>query len=209
MSALCGARRIRGMRRRNWPSSSGSQLVEFALALPILLLLVVGIWDFGSAFALKQKLTNAAREGDRIVVSTPISNPTGASGCSQSVPCSIVSSATAVRQYLTNASLNASWVNPSSPSSSASCPAGEWFYGTAGTGPSLDIKSGVWIAPSGSVVAANGSVPVGSVKATQVTVTWPLQWKLASFLPSGTLPDHVSATVTMVNLGGGCGDSIQ
>lgn len=199
----------RKCRRPNRSSSDGSQLVEFALALPILLLLVVGIWDFGSAFALKQKLTNAAREADRIVVSTPISNPNGAAGCSKTVPCSIVSAATSAHQYLTNASLNASWITPSSPSSTAACPSGEWVYGNSGApGPSLDIKSGVWISPAGNVVPASTAPPLGSVKATQATLIWPLKWQLASFLP-GVLPTHISTTVTMANLGGGCGDSIQ
>lgn len=209
MSALFGTRKLRGIRRRNWTSNSGSQLVEFAFALPILLLLIVGIWDFGSAFGLKQKLTSAAREGARIVVSTPITNPSPATGCSQTVPCSVVSSATAVQQYLTNANLNASWISPSSPTSATTCPAGEWIYGTGsgGSGPSLDIKSGVWLAPDGTVYSADTSPPVGSQKATEVTVTWPLKWQLVNFLPSGTFPNHVSATVTMVNLGwAGCSD---
>lgn len=209
MLALGEALKIRKFRRPNRSSSGGSQLVEFALALPILLLLVVGIWDFGSAFALKQKLTTAAREADRIVVSTPISNPKGAAGCSKAVPCAIVSAATSAQQYLTNASLDASWITPSSPASSANCPSGEWVYGSAGApGPSLDIKSGVWVTPAGSVVPGTAAAPAGSVKATQATLMWPLKWQLASFLP-GVFPTHVSATVTMTNLGGGCGDTIQ
>jgi Flp pilus assembly protein TadG len=43
----------------------GSQLVEFALMLPLLVVMVVGVMDFGSAYTLKQKLNNAAREGAR------------------------------------------------------------------------------------------------------------------------------------------------
>lgn len=209
MFALHEARRIKKYRRPDRRSSKGSQLVEFALALPVLLLLVVGIWDFGSAFALKQKLTNAAREGARIVVSTPMANPNGAAGCSKTVPCAVVSAATAAQKYLTNASLDASWISPSSPSSTAACPSGEWIYGTSGaSGPSLDIKSGVWLTPAGDVVPADTAPPLGSVKATQATLILPLKWQLASFLP-GVFPDHVSTTVTMANLGGGCGDSIQ
>jgi len=43
----------------------GSQLVEFALVLPILLVLVFGIIDFGVALFDKAVITNAAREGVR------------------------------------------------------------------------------------------------------------------------------------------------
>lgn len=211
MHAIHQTRGIRGTRRPERSPDAGAQLVEFALALPILLLIVIGVWNFGSAFTLKQKLTNAVRAGNRVIISTPISNPYGATGCSATVPCSIVSAATTVQQYLNNANLDASFISPSSPSSSTVCPAGEWIYGTApGTpGPSLDIKSGVWLTPSGTVLSAGTTPPAGSVKATQATLTWPLKWELASILPSGALPDHLSTTVTMVNLGGGCGDSIQ
>jgi Flp pilus assembly protein TadG len=41
----------------------GQALVEFALTLPLLLLLVFGVLDFGRAFKTKIVLTNAAREG--------------------------------------------------------------------------------------------------------------------------------------------------
>jgi Flp pilus assembly protein TadG len=43
--------------------SQGSQILEFAVSLPLLMVFVVGIFDFGGAFNLKQKLNNAAREG--------------------------------------------------------------------------------------------------------------------------------------------------
>jgi Flp pilus assembly protein TadG len=43
-------------------------LVEFALALPILLLIVVGVVDFGMLFQEYQVVTNAAREGARMAV---------------------------------------------------------------------------------------------------------------------------------------------
>ncbi len=38
-------------------------LVEFALLLPILLVLILGVMDFGRMFYTKMILTNAAREG--------------------------------------------------------------------------------------------------------------------------------------------------
>ena len=40
---------------------AGVQLVELAILLPLLMVLVVGVFDFGAAFNLKQQLTNAAR----------------------------------------------------------------------------------------------------------------------------------------------------
>jgi Flp pilus assembly protein TadG len=46
-------------------------LVELAVVLPILLVLVVGIFDFGQAFTLKQQLNNIAREAARLGSSQP------------------------------------------------------------------------------------------------------------------------------------------
>jgi TadE-like protein len=54
---------------------TGSVLIEFALVLPMLLLIVVGIFDFGFAFQKYEVLTNAAREGARMAVLTGYSTP--------------------------------------------------------------------------------------------------------------------------------------
>jgi Flp pilus assembly protein TadG len=52
-------------------SAEGSQLLEFAFALPFLLVLAVGITEFSFAFVLRDKLANAAREGARKAVTQP------------------------------------------------------------------------------------------------------------------------------------------
>jgi len=46
----------------------GQALVEFALVLPLLMLLILGIVEFGRAWNAKQILTDAAREGARLSV---------------------------------------------------------------------------------------------------------------------------------------------
>ena len=52
---------------------SGQALVELALALPLLLLILVGIFEFARAYSIKQSLVNGAREGARIaVVQSPL-----------------------------------------------------------------------------------------------------------------------------------------
>lgn len=55
-------------RAGRWRSDEGAQLVEFALVLPLLLLVVLGIAEFGFVFQRYEVLTNAAREGARIAV---------------------------------------------------------------------------------------------------------------------------------------------
>ena len=42
--------------------------MELALALPLLLLILVGIFEFARAYSIKQTLVNAAREGARVAV---------------------------------------------------------------------------------------------------------------------------------------------
>lgn len=49
-------------------SERGAELVEFALVLPLLLLVVLGIAEFGFIFMRYEVVTNAAREGARIAV---------------------------------------------------------------------------------------------------------------------------------------------
>lgn len=50
-------------RQRKVQRSRGQALIEFALVLPILLLLILGAMDIGRLFTTKIVLTNAAREG--------------------------------------------------------------------------------------------------------------------------------------------------
>lgn len=54
-----------------WRSETASQLAEFAIALPLLIFFVVGIFDFSGAFTLKQKLTNIARDTARAAAADP------------------------------------------------------------------------------------------------------------------------------------------
>jgi Flp pilus assembly protein TadG len=49
-------------------SERGTALLEAAMTLPLLLLLSVGIFEFGRAYETWQVLTNAAREGARIAI---------------------------------------------------------------------------------------------------------------------------------------------
>ena len=73
-------------------SEHGAELIETALTLPLILLVVVGIIEFGWVFQKYEVITNAAREGARIYV-LPNFGPADA--------------VARVQQYLTAAGLNA------------------------------------------------------------------------------------------------------
>jgi len=61
-------------------SESGQALVEFALVAPILLMLVLGIMQFGIAFEHSIALTDAVRAGARAAA---VAGPSGATAAAQ------------------------------------------------------------------------------------------------------------------------------
>lgn len=56
------------LRRRGGTRRRGQALVEFALVIPLFLLLLVAIFDLGRAVFAWNTLSNAAREGARIAI---------------------------------------------------------------------------------------------------------------------------------------------
>src|SRR5580700_2618510 len=89
--------------RRLWADDRASQIVEFALSLPLLVLFVVGIFDFSGAISLKQKLTNAARESARVAAADPANDLGSGSGAPT---VSVVDAFYVVDNYLISEKLN-------------------------------------------------------------------------------------------------------
>ena len=58
---------LKQMSRR---SEGGQAIIELALTLPLLLLVILGVFDFGLMFQRFEVVTNAAREGARLAVLT-------------------------------------------------------------------------------------------------------------------------------------------
>lgn len=169
--------------------TEGAQLVELALALPLLLVFVVGIIQFGGAFNLKQKEANAAREGARVMVSNDLSNSTCTSGY-----CSVQAAASAIANYMTNASVDSSCIDPTAPST-----AGPPTWTFSCNGITLSINNQYSYTPAG------GSPETG----TQVTVTYPYTWffndiiKLLVPNASLSIPNSLTETAVMQNLSNG------
>ena len=80
---------IGGARRRLSRAARGQSLVEFALVLPILMIIVFGIIDFGMGLRSYISLTNATREGARFAA---VGNPAGAypADCNGSTTTSVI-----------------------------------------------------------------------------------------------------------------------
>ncbi len=68
--------------RRGKRTQLGAAAVEFALILPVMMLVIGGIVDFGRAYFTQIQLTNAAREGARaaIVGGDGVARATAAAG---------------------------------------------------------------------------------------------------------------------------------
>ncbi len=87
-------------------SQRGQSMVEFALLLLPFLIVTIGIIEIGRAWSVKQAVTNAAREGARILLL-----PYGANQSCFDLDCSSAESVqnaavTATRTFLSNAGVN-------------------------------------------------------------------------------------------------------
>ncbi|MHA7297381.1 TadE family protein [Pseudarthrobacter sp. MDT1-22] len=73
------------------PSERGAAAVEFAILLPVLLLLVLGTIEFGRAYNSQITLTNAGREGVRVmaIANDPVAAKAAAKNAAASVSTTI------------------------------------------------------------------------------------------------------------------------
>jgi Flp pilus assembly protein TadG len=58
-----------GLFRRLASDTRGKELVEFAAVVPVLMLLIIGVFWFGRGYSVYQALGRAAREGARVALS--------------------------------------------------------------------------------------------------------------------------------------------
>jgi Flp pilus assembly protein TadG len=184
----------------------GAQLVEFALVLPLLVVLVVGITDFGAGFALKDKLTNAGRDGARIAVSKPDDLTNASSTACNGVPCSVQAAATSAVNYLTNAGVSACSLDPSSTSPTSNGPnTFAWTYTSPSNCPGTTSKMSIDIERAVTTPVTVGGTTT-TVLMTRVTINYPFRWAFGSVVkllaPSSNYATQLtlSAVVIMPNL---------
>lgn len=108
---------LKRLLRRFVRTESGAEIVEFALTLPLLLLVVLGIIEFGFLFQQYEVVTNAAREGARIATLPTYS---GSAALTQT------NVTTRVDQYLTAGGLSSSSSVRTVCGGSGGCP-GNWL----------------------------------------------------------------------------------
>jgi Flp pilus assembly protein TadG len=153
-----------------WNDLRGTEaiaLVEFAVTLPLLIVLVVGVYDFGGAFNLRQKLDNITREAARFGSSLP-TNDLNSAGTPPSV--------TAIRDLVDSYLVAAKIKDCGLASSSAAASSLAWTYTAASGCPgtlTLTIDRG-----NGSFQATGtgASQPI-NVISTHITISYPYAWQ--------------------------------
>jgi Flp pilus assembly protein TadG len=178
---------IRGWTLEPFSDSSGSQLLEFAVALPLLVVFVVGIFDFGGAFNLKQILNNIAREGARFASSLP-RNDLDAIGTPQSV--------TAIRDLVV-AHLQASRLNDCGLATqpAANGPVTTWTYTTAGGGCPRPV---VLTIERGYAFPTVMGAYTFNVMSTRISLKYPYSWHFNQVITL-LVPGATYQSVTQIN----------
>jgi Flp pilus assembly protein TadG len=151
-------------------AAEGASLVEFAVSLPLLVVLLVGIFDFGGAFNLKQELNNAAREAARFGAAQPTNDLLNAG-----TPPSVDAIRYLVDSYLLAAQINDCGLG--SVSGSGSYPT--WTYTPSGCGGNLilTIQRGCLQAPSlPTCPQETVTSPATNLLVTRVVIQYPFQW---------------------------------
>jgi Flp pilus assembly protein TadG len=164
----------------------GAELLEFALVLPILLVMLVGVIDFGQAWAVKDKLAGAAREGARVAIAE--FNDTTNPQCSGGTPCSVQAAASAATAYLNNAGVDICGLDPATSTPTAGTFAWTYTSGTCASGTTWTL-----LVERAVPMTNNGVTALG----TRVTLSYPFAWNFANVagLLGGT--NFFTSTVTL------------
>jgi len=163
-------------------NARGSALLEFAITLPLLVVFVVGIYDFSGAFNQKQKIEQAAQEGAIIAGAQPMSDI-----ASPTSPDSLQPVVTTIYN-----SLVGSGVLPGGtcvPPGTATGPVGvAWTYTISPCPDNLVITiNRGWVSPSGTPFSIG----------TKVTVQYRYHWRFNSVIQL-LIPGASYAAITQV-----------
>ena len=173
----------------------GAALLEFAIVLPLLMVFVVGIFDFSGAFNQKQKIEQAAQEGAIIAGAQPMSDITSGNGD----PDSLHPVVTAVFNSLAGSGVltKGTCVPPGTAVHAGSSSTLRWRYTISSCPDDLVV-----VIDRGWVSTSLPPVAVGTV----VTVQYPYHWRFGSVIqllfpgPNSYLtPTQVTESATVHN----------
>ena len=189
---------LRGMFR----CAEAAALAEFAVALPLLIVLVVGIYDFGGAFNMKQELNNALREGARFGAAQPTNDLCYPASCAS--PPSVDAIKSVVASYLQAAKINDCGLGALAAGSGNGFGQPWVFVYNANSGCAGTLQLTIC---RGGPSCAQQETPAGvtiNLTTTQVSISYPYQWHfnnvLQVLIPGATLGlTNVTTQATAVN----------
>lgn len=167
----------------------GAELLEFALALPMILVMLAGLLDFARAYNIKQKLANAVREGARYQAVETADR-------SDSSPGSVPTLRDDVITYLTNSGINTSFIGTTLSYNAGTC-TGTYYTTKSGVSYGLRVERCLAVADSSGT----------SIDSTRVTLFYPYDWTfgfnkiIKLLIPSSnfTNPIKIQADATISN----------
>jgi TadE-like protein len=181
---------------RAFSDERAAQIAEFALSLPLLVIFVIGIFDFSGALSLKQKLSNAAREGARVAAADPASDLASPSGTF--APASVMDAWQVVDNYLNSEHIADCGLSFNPPS----VPSGLTWVST-NTTPPCGSSSGLILTINRGCIPQPVSTTGVNVVATCVTIQYPYKWQysnVASLVGAKfTGPTSITTTATVFN----------
>ena len=182
--------------------ADGSQIVEFAISLPLLMVFVVGIFDFGSAFTVKQKVAYIAQEAARVGSNQPTNDLLASGNCTNLVAVCTVRDV--VQHSLVSNKLRDCGLGSVAPAVDATPLTWKFTASTNCPGTlELIVRRGYSYT---TTLAAPFSTDTYTIDATLVTLKYPYQWQfnrvIKLIVPSAnfTGPAQINSTAVMQNL---------
>jgi Flp pilus assembly protein TadG len=169
---LASKSRLVAALKRACSEDSAAQIVEFAVSLPLLVVFVVGIFDFSGALSLKQKLMNATREGARVAAADP------ANDLGSPLPASVSDASQVVDNYLLSEKINdcgLSAVVPTPTGGTLTWTSTATGNGCPGAGITLTINRGC-------VTTVGATLNTVHLIGTCVTLSYAYKWQFNSVM---------------------------
>ncbi len=179
---------------RTCGEDGAAQIAEFALSLPLLVVFVVGIFDFSGALSLKAKLTNAAREGARVAAADPVNDLGNGSPVP---PVSVSDAFYVVDNYLLSEKINDCGLSLTPPVQSGTT---FTWISTASGCTSLLPNTLILTINRGCMTPQTIGTTTTDVINTCVKIQYPYKWRFNSVItllvPSATYAGVTSITTT-------------
>lgn len=178
-------------------TDEAAELIEFAVSVPLLVVFMVGIFDFSSAFILKQKIAHVAAEAARVAANQPMNDVANTGSC----PVSIC----AIRDVVKNALTNNGITDCGLASATAINTPGTLSWTFTGPDPNCSLTIDRGYHYDLSTLPDPPFLANYRIEATKVTLSYPYQWSfnrvITLVVPSANYANNpIQSVAVMQNL---------